>query len=58
MAWKTSDGKKEASRFSPQLAVLLKGMLNPTTLLDLVRNFIVFEEIGCLSSVLRCKPRC
>jgi type I restriction enzyme R subunit len=44
MAWKTSDGKKEASRFSPQLAVLLKGMLNPTTLLDLVRNFIVFEK--------------
>jgi len=44
MAWKTADGKKEASRFSPQLEILLKGMLNPTTLLDLVRNFIVFEK--------------
>jgi type I restriction enzyme, R subunit len=44
MTWKTSDGKKEASRFTPQLETLLKGMLNPSTLLDLVRNFIVFEK--------------
>jgi type I restriction enzyme R subunit len=44
MTWKTSDGKKEASRFIPQLEILLKGMLNPSTLLDLVRNFIVFEK--------------
>jgi type I restriction enzyme R subunit len=44
MAWKTSDGKKEASRFKPQLETMLRGMLNPTTLLDLVRNFIVFEK--------------
>lgn len=44
MSWKTADGIKEASRFLPQLDVLLKGMLNPSTLLDLVRNFIVFEK--------------
>lgn len=44
MTWKTTDGKKEASRFSPQLGILLKGMLNPVTLLDLIRNFIVFEK--------------
>lgn len=44
MTWKTIDGKKEASRFSPQLEILLKGMLNPSTLLDLIRNFIVFEK--------------
>src|SRR5204863_3033286 len=44
MAWKTADGNKEASRFTPQLEVLLKGMLNPATLLDLIRNFIVFEK--------------
>lgn len=44
MTWKSEDGRKEASRFIPQLEVLLKGMLNPTTLLDLVRNFIVFEK--------------
>jgi type I site-specific restriction-modification system R (restriction) subunit/very-short-patch-repair endonuclease len=44
MTWKTSDGVKEDSRFKPQLETLLKGMLNPSTLLDLVRNFIVFEK--------------
>ncbi len=44
MTWKTTDGEKEASRFVPQLEVLIKGMLNPTTLLDIVRNFIVFQK--------------
>ncbi len=44
MTWKSADGKKEASRFIPQLEILIKGMLNPTTLLDLVRNFIIFEK--------------
>ena len=44
MTWKTSDGVKEDSRFKPQLETLIKGMLNPSTLLDLVRNFIVFEK--------------
>ena len=44
MTWKSADGKKEASRFIPQLEILLKGMLNPSTLLDLIRNFIVFEK--------------
>jgi len=44
MAWKTADGKTEASRFAPQLETLIKGMLKPATLLDLVRNFIVFEK--------------
>ncbi|MBX2970101.1 MAG: type I restriction endonuclease subunit R [Cyclobacteriaceae bacterium] len=44
ITWKTADGIKEASRFKPQLETLLKGMLQPATLLDLVRNFIVFEK--------------
>jgi len=44
MAWKTADGIKEASRFKPQLETLLKGMLQPKVLLDLIRNFIVFEK--------------
>src|SRR4030066_1313167 len=44
MIWKSADGRTEASRFAPQLETLAKGMLNPTTLLDLVRNFIVFEK--------------
>lgn len=44
MAWKSADGIKDASRFKPQLETLLKGMFRPATLLDLVRNFIVFEK--------------
>ncbi|MBE2254769.1 MAG: type I restriction endonuclease subunit R [Ignavibacteria bacterium] len=45
MAWKTSDGLTEASRFKPQLETMINGMLNHSTLLDLIRNFIVFEEV-------------
>lgn len=44
MSWKTTDGIKDASRFKPQLETMLKGMLQPATLLDLIRNFIVFEK--------------
>jgi len=44
MTWKTSDGLKEDSRFKPQLPTLLQGMMQPATLLDLVRNFVVFEK--------------
>jgi len=44
MPWKSADGSNEASRFAPQLETMIKGMLNPATLLDLVRNFIVFEK--------------
>jgi type I restriction enzyme R subunit len=43
-AWKTIDGKKESSAHVSQLEVLIKGMLNKATLLDLIRNFIVFEK--------------
>ena len=43
MAWKSIEGKKEASKLTPQLETLVKGMLNPTTLLDIVRHFIIFE---------------
>lgn len=44
MAWKSADGEKDASRFKPQLETLIKGMLNPGTLPDLIRNFIVFHK--------------
>lgn len=44
MTWKTADGIKDASRFKPQLETLLKGMMKKETLLDLIRNFIVFEK--------------
>jgi len=42
--WKTIEGKKESSAHISQLEVLIKGMLNKATLLDLIRNFIVFEK--------------
>jgi type I restriction enzyme, R subunit len=44
MAWKTSDGKMEASHLVSQLETLIKGMLNKETLLDLICHFIVFEK--------------
>lgn len=44
MAWKSSDGKDEASKLIPQIETLIEGMLKPETLLDLVRSFIVFEK--------------
>lgn len=44
MAWKSADGKAEASRLVCQLEVLIKGMLNKDTLLDLIRSFTVFEK--------------
>jgi len=44
MAWKSADGEKDDSRFKPQLETLIRGMLNPNTLLDLIRNFIVFQK--------------
>lgn len=44
MAWKTTDGVNEASKQISQLETLIKGMLQPTVLLDLVRHFVVFEK--------------
>ncbi|RJP60845.1 MAG: type I restriction endonuclease subunit R [Deltaproteobacteria bacterium] len=42
--WKTIGDEKESSAHVSQLEVLIKGMLNKATLLDLIRNFIVFEK--------------
>lgn len=44
MTWKTHDGKTEASPLIGQLETLIKGMLNPDVILDLIRHFIVFEK--------------
>jgi len=44
MAWKTADGRVEASPLIGQLETLIKGMLDKKTLLDLIRHFIVFEK--------------
>jgi type I restriction enzyme R subunit len=44
MAWKSSDGKTEASHLVGQLETLIRGMLNTEILPDLIRHFIVFEK--------------
>jgi len=44
MAWKSVDGRTEASNLTSQLETLIKGMLNKETLLDLIRHFIVFDK--------------
>ena len=44
MSWKTKDGKTTADHLQPQMEVMFLGMLNKTTLLDLIRQFIVFEK--------------
>ena len=44
MAWKTADGKAEASNLVSQLETLINGMLGKSTLLDLIRHFVVFEK--------------
>ena len=44
MAWKTADGKAEASHLVSQLETLIAGMFNKETLIDLMRHFIVFEK--------------
>lgn len=44
MSWKSVDGKVEASNLVSQLETLIKGMLNPETLVDLLRYFVVFEK--------------
>jgi type I restriction enzyme R subunit len=44
MSWKTEDGRKEASRNQGEIFTLVNGMLQPGVLLDLIRNFIVFEK--------------
>ncbi|SMX53476.1 type I restriction endonuclease subunit R [Candidatus Brevifilum fermentans] len=44
MAWKTADGIDEASPLVSQLEILIRGLLNKHTLLDLVRHFTVFEK--------------
>ncbi|MGA8884311.1 MAG: type I restriction endonuclease subunit R [Acinetobacter sp.] len=41
MAWKTANGQ---SKTKPQLEVLIQGLLNKVTLLDMIQHFIVFES--------------
>ena len=43
-AWKSEDGEHIASPLMSQLDVLINGMLQKDTLLDLIRSFTVFEK--------------
>ena len=44
MAWRSEDGRKEADKYTSQLEVLLRGLLRPAVLLDMIRFFTVFEK--------------
>jgi len=44
LAWKSSDGAKEDRATIPQIETLIKGMLKKERLLDLIRQFTVFEK--------------
>ncbi|PEO42212.1 DEAD/DEAH box helicase [Bacillus pseudomycoides] len=46
MKWRTVDGETLASPAEPQLEVMLKGMLEPSRVLDIVQNFILFQTDG------------
>lgn len=46
MKWRTVDGETLASSAEPQLEVMIKGMLEPSRLLDIVQNFILFQTDG------------
>ncbi len=50
MTWKTEDGIMEASKLVSQMEVMIKGMLNKETLLDLIRSFTVFEKSKSVDS--------
>lgn len=44
MSWKTADGRTTAARTTSELQVMIEGLFDITTLLDLCLNFIVFER--------------
>lgn len=43
-AWKSEDGVSEASPLKGQMEILINGLLNKSTLLDIIRWFTVFEK--------------
>ncbi|SEW17399.1 type I restriction enzyme, R subunit [Aliicoccus persicus] len=46
MHWRTKDGETEATSAIPSLEVLITGMLNKHVLLDMLRHFILFQDVG------------
>ncbi len=43
LAWKTIDGEREAGNV-PELDTMIRGMLTGARLMDIVQNFVVFEQ--------------
>lgn len=43
-AWKTKDGKQEASQFEDQLSVTIHGLFNKQTLRDYLSYFVTYEK--------------
>jgi type I restriction enzyme R subunit len=43
-AWKSIDGVLMAHEDMPQMEVMIKGLLNPKVLLDLIRHYTVFHQ--------------
>jgi type I restriction enzyme R subunit len=46
MPWRTIEGEELADNRLPQLQVLLEGAFEKRRFLDLIRHFIVFEDVG------------
>jgi len=44
MIWKAANESEEALKTVPQLETIIKGMLRPDVLLDLIKQFTVFEK--------------
>jgi type I restriction enzyme R subunit len=44
--WRTISGEAVADAHVPELQVVIEGLLTPRRLLDLVRDFVVFEDDG------------
>jgi type I restriction enzyme R subunit len=53
MSWKTADGKTTAARTTSELQVMIEGLFNIPTLLDLSLNFIVFEKYSSEDSTTK-----
>ena len=46
MPWRTTDGTDVATKGSPEMAVLIKGVFDRRRFLDLIRDFTVFGDTG------------
>ena len=44
LAWKSKDGYRDDKNTTPQIETVTHGMLSPAILLDLIKQFVVFER--------------